>query len=292
MNEKEILDKIKEDIQFLSDLSNINEILQDIIEIASYLNDEDIIAWAKFELSGYIVFKTVPYYRKVNGKVYQRRLASDSYYLTTLTEWYLTHSIGSIIENLKNKESKYPFTFKENTFYILVDKQQQINIIEGIKGKIREIFAKFTQQIKLLKKEEDDRIARLFPKEVIDSLNTDDKFKQEILEMIEEFANGKYDTSLHKAGNIAEKISKELMKKRKESWTKFKNAIHSLINADPTSTKYHYRYLGCLLAPIYCLRNETDHPDSKFEFDGGYSFLALHNLSLIIKYCAENNVRI
>ena len=57
-------------------------------------------------------------------------------------------------------------------------------------------------------------------------------------------------------------------------------------------TKINYNYLGSVLYPIYYIRNQTLHPYSKINIDESIANLLFTNLSSIVDYLDEYQIKI
>ncbi|MFW9874684.1 MAG: hypothetical protein ACFFG0_16375 [Candidatus Thorarchaeota archaeon] len=124
----------------------------------------------------------------------------------------------------------------------------------------------------------------------IEKLNTSKANKDAFLIAIEKHFNKDYMGCIHELGNLAESIAKTLYTMLNKPWNSFRSAVQSLITMNPQNTQYNFKFLGSQLAPLYALRNEIDHPNTKLKIYSALTESAIHNLSLILNYFIENKI--
>jgi hypothetical protein len=124
----------------------------------------------------------------------------------------------------------------------------------------------------------------------IEKLRTNEQNKQNFILAIKKHVYKDYNNFISILGNLAENITQNLMKLLNKKWSNFGAAIKTMINTNPLKTVYKFRFLGCHLAPLYCLRNEVNHPDTKLIIDGGITYSAIYNLSSVLMYLSYHNI--
>lgn len=161
MDKQDILLKKKNDLQKLKKKKNLPSILDNIIGIASYLGLEEELRWANFEISGYPdpndkirhqePIKYPQYRRITSHPIIKRQGIKDSYNSMTSGYW-MCAPIKAII-NIKKRDEKIKFIdSRGNQVETIIFYHQITKLIDGVKSKIREFYAKITEDRILSKK--------------------------------------------------------------------------------------------------------------------------------------------
>ena len=115
-------------------------ILQKVIEIASKYNHQNVIDWANRELSGYKDASFIPSYREIVCTVYEKE------FFTYIRKRLITKSwdkpISEILYSMEKKETIYDVSEEDRNYKISISKNDHKQIVEGIKGKIKEYVSK------------------------------------------------------------------------------------------------------------------------------------------------------
>lgn len=129
--------------------------------------------------------------------------------------------------------------------------------------------------------------------DVIGGLNLSTIRKEELNKIITNYLFEDYEEAIDKICVFGEYLARELAKKIKKRNMDFKTSINTLFNYPMSErTKINYNYLGSLLSPIYYIRNQKLHPYSKINIDENVAELLFVNLSNIINYLYENQIKI
>lgn len=125
----------------------------------------------------------------------------------------------------------------------------------------------------------------------IESLNTTEENKKEILQINMKFLLKEYKDTLLRIGTFGETIARELMRKINAPWKNFGSAINKLVSTSKPRSKINYQFLGHLLSSLYYIRNQTHHPNSKIEINDSVAEYAIKNLSLILEHINDKNIK-
>lgn len=154
MDNQEILLTKKHDLKKLKRKKNILSILLNIVEIAAYLDLQEDLEWANYEISGYPdpddnteTQKTIKYplYRRIIYHPSLDNQRSIDYFLSTSKKglWF-SFPIKVIVESRNKKKIVTKFNFQVNQFKLTIFNFQLTKIIDGVKSRIREFYAKIT----------------------------------------------------------------------------------------------------------------------------------------------------
>ncbi len=157
MDKQEIQLKKKKDLKKLKKKKNILSILLNIVEIAAHLDLQEDLEWANYEIGGYPdpydktkTQKTnlYPLYRRIQYHPILNNQRSIEYFVSTRKKglWFCV-PIKVIIESKYKKEIniKTP-NFQGYQLEITVFDFQLTKIIDGVKSRIREFYAKITEE--------------------------------------------------------------------------------------------------------------------------------------------------
>ena len=215
-----IIDNIEKDLN--RNKLDLVSILHKVIQIATNLNHQDVVNWAKMELTGYHNQNLIPSYRTITcwkQKIYP----NESRGYDVIGEINFEKGLREILNSVRNKISYFYRNAFISKYEYRINKNSFLQIIEGIKVRIREYITKvnlyITQKKKIDFQKRLNEIENLIDSNNLSLYLKNEKekgiFRQNLISLLQFAFSGNFKYCMIAMGSILEFLLKRYFKVKK-----------------------------------------------------------------------------